>query len=467
MNAKKKFTMPTSYVIIFGVIVLIAILTWFIPDITHATLGMTLMAPIEGFQNGVSVILFIFIIGGYLRIVNETRALEIGIGRIVKRMNGKEVLLIPIIMFIISLGGTSYGLSDEALAIYPLLISTMLACGFDSVTATATILCGIISGVSGSTINPFATSVAIDALRDVGIEPNQAIVLGMGTLVWLSSFAISCIYTVRYALKVKKNSANSVLTSAEKELALKSFGKSDAKNQEIEFTSRMRRTLMLFAFSFVVMIVALIPWADYGIHIFEGWSSFLTGTPFGEWYFSELCIWFLILSFVIGYLNGFKEKQIIGLIVAGAGDLLGAALIVGLSRGVSAIMSNTGFDMYLLNAGTNALQGVPSGLFSTLSYIFYSGFTFLIVSTSGLASATIPTMGSLAKSLGFAPELMITIYIAAHHIVGVIPTSGTVMSALNVSKIEYTSWVKFYGKLFLIISIVNMVLIGLIMGITG
>ncbi len=467
MNAKKKFTMPTSYVIIFGVIVLIAILTWFIPDITHATLGMTLMAPIEGFQNGVSVILFIFIIGGYLRIVNETRALEIGIGRIVKRMNGKEVLLIPVIMFIISLGGTSYGLSDEALAIYPLLISTMLACGFDSVTATATILCGIISGVSGSTINPFATSVAIDALRDVGIEPNQAIVLGMGTLVWLSSFAISCIYTVRYALKVKKNSANSVLTSAEKELALKSFGKSDAKSQEIEFTSRMRRTLMLFAFSFVVMIVALIPWADYGIHIFEGWSSFLTGTPFGEWYFSELCIWFLILSFVIGYLNGFKEKQIIGLIVAGAGDLLGAALIVGLSRGVSAIMSNTGFDMYLLNAGTNALQGVPSGLFSTLSYIFYSGFTFLIVSTSGLASATIPTMGSLAKSLGFAPELMITIYIAAHHIVGVIPTSGTVMSALNVSKIEYTSWVKFYGKLFLIISIVNMVLIGLIMGITG
>ena len=467
MNAKKKFTMPTSYVIIFGVIVLIAILTWFIPDITHATLGMTLMAPIEGFQNGVSVILFIFIIGGYLRIVNETRALEIGIGRIVKRMNGKEVLLIPIIMFIISLGGTSYGLSDEALAIYPLLISTMLACGFDSVTATATILCGIISGVSGSTINPFATSVAIDALRDVGIEPNQAIVLGMGTLVWLSSFAISCIYTVRYALKVKKNSANSVLTSAEKELALKSFGKFDAKNQEIEFNYSMRRTLMLFAFSFVVMIVALIPWADYGIHIFEGWSSFLTGTPFGEWYFSELCIWFLILSFVIGYLNGLKEKQIIGLIVAGAGDLLGAALIVGLSRGVSAIMSNTGFDMYLLNAGTNALQGVPSGLFSTLSYIFYSGFTFLIVSTSGLASATIPTMGSLAKSLGFAPELMITIYIAAHHIVGVIPTSGTVMSALNVSKIEYTSWIKFYGKLFLIISIVNMVLIGLIMGITG
>ena len=72
-------------------------------------------------------------------------------------------------------------------------------------------------------------------------------------------------------------------------------------------------------------------------------------------------------------------------------------------------------------------------------------------------------MASLAKSLGYSPEVMITIYIAAHHIVGVIPTSGTVMGALNLCKIEYTSWVKFYGKLFLIISVVNMVITGIAM----
>ena len=96
--------------------------------------------------------------------------------------------MIPAIMFIISLGGTTYGLSDEALPIYPILIATMLSCGFDSVTATATILCGIISGVSGSTINPFSISAAIDALRDVGISPNQGLVISLGTIVWLSSF---------------------------------------------------------------------------------------------------------------------------------------------------------------------------------------------------------------------------------------------------------------------------------------
>lgn len=104
-KTKKKMTVPSSYVIIFSVIVLIAILTWFIPAIKHATLGMTLMAPIHGFKNGVSVILFILIIGGYLRIVNETKSLEVGIGSIVKRLEGREVWMIPVIMFIISLGG--------------------------------------------------------------------------------------------------------------------------------------------------------------------------------------------------------------------------------------------------------------------------------------------------------------------------------------------------------------------------
>ena len=108
---------------------------------------------VEGFKKGVSVILFIFIIGGYLRLINETKALEVGIGKVVQKLNGKEILIIPVIMFICSLGGTTYGLSDEALALYPLVISTLMACGFDVITATATILCGIISGVSGSTIN--------------------------------------------------------------------------------------------------------------------------------------------------------------------------------------------------------------------------------------------------------------------------------------------------------------------------
>ena len=269
-KTKKKMTVPSSYVIIFSVIVLIAILTWFIPAIKHATLGMTLMAPIHGFKNGVSVILFILIIGGYLRIVNETKSLEVGIGSIVKRLEGREVWMIPVIMFIISLGGTTYGLSEEALPIYPLLISAMLACGFDSVTATATILCGIISGVSGSTINPFSISAAIDALKETGIQPNQGLILGMGTVVWLSSYLISCLYTMRYALRVKKDPSHSVQSAAERQQAMEIFGKETEASENIELTPAMKKTLKLFGLSFAIMIMGLVPWQAYQIHCFDG-----------------------------------------------------------------------------------------------------------------------------------------------------------------------------------------------------
>jgi len=274
---------------------------------------------------------------------------------------------------------------------------------------------------------------------------------------------ISCIYTVKYALKVKKNPAASVMSDGEKQIAIDAFAKETLKEEDMVLTPSMKRTLYLFAFSFVIMIVALVPWQDYGINIFQGWSSFLTDKPFGKWYFNELDVWFLLMAIVAGKLNGLTEKKIMRLMVLGAGDLMGAALITGVSRGVSVIMGSTGFNTYLLQVGTNALSGVNASMFSTISYLLYSGFTFLIVSTSGLASATIPTMGALAHSLGFAPELMITTYIAAHHIVGVIPTSGTVMSALGVSKIEYPTWVKFYGKLYLMVSIFNIIVIGIFM----
>ena len=92
----------------------------------------------------------------------------------------------------------------------------------------------------------------------------------------------------------------------------------------------------------------------------------MTGTPLGKWYFNELCVWFLVMTFVIGFFNGYDTKKIMKLVIAGAGDMVGAALIVGLSRGVSVVMKETGFDLYLLKAGTEALHGGPRGLFSTV-----------------------------------------------------------------------------------------------------
>lgn len=207
------------------------------------------------------------------------------------------------------------------------------------------------------------------------------------------------------------------------------------------------------------MIIGLIPWSSYGIKIFEGWSSFLFGVPLGDWYFGELSGWFLLMAIIAGIVNRMNEKEIANSIVKGAGELIGVAMIVGLSKGVSVLMANTGFDTYLLEVGTHALQGMSGAIYAIMSYLFYNLFSFLIPSTSGLASATIPTMGGLSVSLGFSPEVMIITFVGSHFIVGILPTSGTVMSSLGVSKIEYSTWIKFYGKVFACISLINIIVL--------
>lgn len=455
---KRSFKLPSSYVIIFSIIVLIGIITHFIAGIKPASFSDVLLAPISGFSKGISIILFILIIGGFIKIVNSTKSLENGVSIIVKKMNGKEILLIPLVMFIISLGGTTYGMSDETIALYPIIIGTFLLCGYDVLTGTATILCGVISGVSGSTINPFSVGAAVDALQSSsGIKINQALIILIGCFVWLSSYAISVFYVMRYAKKVQKKPELSLMTEEEKKEGIKEFSNPDLLDKVPVFDLKAKLTLSLFGLSFLIMIIALVPWKDYGVMIFEGWTKFLTGKSFGQWGFSDLSLWFLIMAIVIGKINHMKEKQIISTFMSGAGDMVGVAFILGISRGVAVIMSATGFDKYLLSSGMHALSGVSKSAFAIVAYVLYTGFTFLIPSTSGLAAASIPTLGGLAHSLGFAPEVMISIYIGAHFIVGLIPTSGTVMGSLSMARLEYTTWIKLYGKIYATIAIVNLI----------
>lgn len=457
----KSINMPSAYVIIFGVIVAVGIWTNFVGgDVVPATLADILLAPIDGFKGAVSIILFILLIGGFLKIIEITGALEKGIAKVVSVTKGREILLIPILMFLISLGGTTYGMSEETLALYPIVVCTLLACGYDVITGTATILCGVLSGVSGATINPFSIGTAVDSLKNgPGIDVNQGIIILLGAIIWLSSYAISCFFVVRYAKKVQKHPELTVMTPDETAEGVVAFARDDLDLSQAALSKKAKITLLLFGFSFLLMIVSLIPWSDYGIHIFEGWSSFLMGVPLGEWYFNELSAWFLIMSVVVGIINRMPQKEIVNAIIKGASEVVGVAMIVGLSKGVSIIMSNTGLDVYLLAAGTRALANVPGFLYSTIAYIFYSGFSILIPSTSGLATATIPTMGALSHSLGFSPEVMISTYVGAHFIVGIFPTSGTVMSSLSISKIEYTTWLKLYGKIFAVISVANIVIL--------
>ena len=213
------------------------------------------------------VALFVLILGGFLGVVMKTGALNAGITAVAKKPNGKETWMIPILMFLISLGGTTYGMAEETIAFYALVTSTMVAAGFDSLTAASTILLGSTAGVLGSTVNPFSISASVAALNTAGIETNQTVIILVGGLSWILCYIVGVTFVLRYAHKVKGNKAASLLTSEEWAEVEKEYGGEKKPEADSVFTLRQKIVMVLFGLSFVVMIVGMVPWSSFGIHL--------------------------------------------------------------------------------------------------------------------------------------------------------------------------------------------------------
>lgn len=456
---KKYFKLPTAYSILLIITIVIAIITQFIYGVKSAKLSDVIMSPINGLKDGIDISLYVLLMGGFLGVVTKTGALDAAISSVVRKLNGKELLLIPILMFIFSLGGTSYGMAEETLAFYSLVTATMMAAGFDSLTSVATIALGAGSGVLGSTVNPFLVSTSIDSLTDVGIVANEAIVIGIGVVLWISSLLISILFVVNYAKKVKNDKKASLLSEVEYKKAKETF--MDNNDDTIEFTTKRKVIVVLFVISFIVMILGVIPWDRFGITIFKN-TAFLTGQPLGKWWFSQLAAWFTLMAIIIGVVYGFNEKQIVSYIIEGASEMVGVAIIIGISRGVSYIMSQTNLDTYVLNKVSTSLTGMSSILFINIVFLIYISLAFLIPSTSGLASLSVPIFGSLAQTFGFPPEIVISILSAGSGLVNLItPTSGVIMGGLAISKVEYTTWIRFVSKVVICIYISSSIILSI------
>lgn len=430
--------------------------------VNGSSLATLVMIPFNGFVDAIDISIFVLVLGGFLGIVQATGALEAGINALVKKRKGREISLIVILMILFSIGGTTYGMAEETVAFYGVVTMAMVAAGFDSLVAVGTICLGAGAGVLGSTINPFAVGAAVAALKGQGINPNQGIILPLGTVLWLLTIVICIITVVKYAKKVQADKGSTLLSLQEQENMKKEFAIDSSKS--LEFTAKHKRILILFAITFIIMIGSLIPWKDLGVNVFNGWSSFLTGADYGDWYFGEISMWFFIMGIIIAITNRMSEKETINNFIAGAADILSVVLIIVVSRGVSVLMQSTHIDALILDRASKVLAGLNPVIFVIGSYLLYLFLSFLIPSTSGLAFVSIPVMGGLAHALGFSPEVMIMIFCAGSGIINLVtPTSGVVMGGLQISKVDYTTWVKFVTKPMLIIAISNVIVLSLAM----
>ena len=473
-NQKRSLTL-TAFTIILLLTYILAIITHFLPaaqfcgdeiisgsGVQGATLSQTLLAPILGFADAIDIGLFILILGAFLKVVTKTGALETGIEVLIKKLKGRELLLIPILMFIFSIGGTTYGMLEETVGFYALLSVAMVAAGMDTLVASAIVLLGAGSGVLGSTINPFAVGVAIDSLP-AGISVNQASIIALGFILWVTTYLLSTGFVMMYAKKVIRDKGSTFLSLQEQKAMEETYAPTgNVSQKEVHLSMGQKVTLFLFFFTFVVMIIGFIPWGDFGIDLFTKGKFFstITGFPLGEWYFQESTLWFLIMTIVIGIINKMSEGELVDTIIDGADDMVGVILIIAIARGTSILMSQTYLDNYIIYNAAESLSNVSKVVFAPLNYLLHVGLSILVPSSSGLATLSTPIMGPISEQIGFPVEVTIMEMVAANGLVNLFtPTCGAIMGGLELAKVDYTTWLKFVAKLILAIALTNIVIL--------
>jgi uncharacterized ion transporter superfamily protein YfcC len=460
-DAKPGFRFPSAFTILFGLIILVAALTWIIPagqyerafnaaldrDVpvagTYSTTEQNpqgifdvILAPIAGLYdpgtneaNAIDVALFVIVIGGFIGVISATGAIDAGISRAMTALRGREKWMIPVLMALFAFGGTTYGMAEETLAFYVILIPMMIAARYDAVTAVAIILLGAGVGVLGSTVNAFATVIASDA---AGIPFTDGIVLRFAILglCWLACV----IYVMRYAERVRRDPTRSIVHDRQAENEAHFLKGRDAA--AATFTGLHKIVLVLFGATFAVMI----------------W-----GVLMGGWWMAEMTALFLAAAIVIGIIARLGERNFVDSFLGGARDLLGVALIIGLARGIVVVMDAGHITDTILHWAELAVAGLHSVVFINLIYWIEVMLSFFVPSSSGLAVLSMPIMAPVADFAGVERSLVVTAYQSANGIVNLIsPTFAVVMGALAIGRVPYERWLAFMWPLLVILTIIIM-----------
>lgn len=445
----KSFRMPTAYSILLVLLLVVTLLTWVIPAGQYQTGGdgapvagtyeqlpqqgqpitAVFTAPLEGLYEAIDIAAFILMVGGFLGVVGKTGAIDRGISTMVTKLRGREKLLLPLLMLVFALGGTTFGMAEETMAFYPLVLPILVSAGYDPITAVSVILVGAGVGTLASTVNPFATGIASGF---AGVSLGTGMPLRLLMLVVMLGVAIW--FVMAYATRVKAHPETSLMAH-QREIYTARFAAHPSTGAKLTWVQAL--ALILFALTFLVMIYAVIPFDDVGLPL-----------PTLSWWFPQLSALFLAASILVGVCCGLGEEETVGSFVQGAGDLLGVAFIIGISRGITVIMNNGFLTATVLHWGEQALQGAGSVVFTLLSFLLYLPLSFLIPSTSGLATLSMPIMAPLADFAGVGRELVITAFQTASGLVNLVtPTSAVVMGALAIGHVPYGTYLRFIWKL--------------------
>ncbi|AYE36686.1 hypothetical protein DB313_04420 [Borrelia turcica IST7] len=452
-----KIKIPSSFTIIFSLIVLMTILTYVLPagefskemrevngsmkevivagtyhTVERAPRGFldgiytVLTSMAKGMEHAVEVIVFILIVGGAYGVILRTGAVDAGIAAAIRKMGNKDKLLIPFMMFIFSIGGTTTGMCEETLPFYLVMIPLVLALGYDMIVAVSIIALGAGIGTMASTINPFATGIA-SAIA--GIDLNDGFYFRL--ILYVVSTLVAIIYVLVYAVKVKNDPTKSIVYAQKEEhynVFVKDNGGSSGANI-LEFTNGRKIVLLL-----------------YGIMIlFLTYSIIQLG-----WWMQEMTMLYLGTAILSALICKMSESQMWDAFIEGAKDMMTAAIIIGIARGVMIVADDGLITATILNAAADFLYGLPKALFIVLNEIVQILIGFIVPSSSGHASLTMPIMAPLADFLEMPRASVVIAMQTASGLVNLLTPTGVIMAVLGIARLGYGSWVRFVLPLFVI-----------------
>ena len=455
-TSKRSWSLPHTYVLLFVIIILVASLTWLVPSgvFDRQELGIAdgyvantvvpgtfrpvdkitndrdlrqglfdvLSAPAKGIVHAADVIAFVLVIGGAFGIITRTGAIDRGLHVLATSLSNRGIFVIPIMITLFSLGGSTFGMSEEVLPLYPVVISLMFILRFDSITAVLILFLGTQAGYIGATINPFSVLLA-QAIADIQGNPQ----LWLRVIAWVAFTILAIAYTMWYAGRVRENPESSTVFTSDKKLQL---DLAVSQEDHPQFSVRDRMILTTF-----IVALATITW----------------GLVSRGWYMAEIGAVFVACGLVSGAIAKMGPSRIAEHFVDGCKDFVYAAFVIGLTRGILVIAEQGMIIDPILNGLNDLLEGVPTYALTTLALLAHNVITFFVPSSSGEAALTMPVLAPLGDLVGINRDSLVLTYQFGNGLTNLIsPTNGLLLAGLAIARIRFSQWFKVIFPFFLI-----------------
>ncbi len=441
--SSKVMKVPHTYVILFALIVVAAIGSYIIPAgefdrakdpnsgrtvVVPGTFHKVEQNPLSFFDTFISVqkgsidaadvVFFIFFVYASFYIVLQTGALHSFLGWLLRVLKGKEIIIIPIFMYIFALGGSVFGMYEETFGFIPLFVGLAIAMGYDALVGMSIVSLAVAMGFAAAFMNPFTVGVA----QKVAELP---LFSGMGfrIIVWFVHVTMAVVYTLLYAIKVKKDPSKSIL----KGMDMGSLALNHDELVQKKLTGRDKLILL-----WVAVIVGLLVW----------------GVIVKGWYFDELAGLFIIMGVAAGFMAGWGPSKIAVTFLEGAKDIVFGALVVGLSRGILIVMREAKIIDTVINAMATPLSYLPRWLAAEGMLIVQTLINFFIPSGSGQAATTMPIMAPLSDLLGITRQTAVLAFQFGDGFSNVLWPTTALPVICSIAKVPIDKWWKYFVPFF-------------------